>query len=70
MSHIQFPTLNSLIFFVFFCINCPINEKYQLQEEMSGEIGLWVVVIVILTCVLSEGNLLGDHIFNLAITSI
>lgn len=25
---------------------------------MSGEIGLWVVVIVILTCVLSEGNLL------------
>ena len=37
---------------------------------MSGEIGLWVVVIVILTCVLSEGNLLGDHIFNLAITSI
>ena len=56
-------------FDLFFCISYPINKKYQIQEEMSGEIGLWVVVIVILTCVLSEGNLLGDHIFNLAITS-
>ena len=45
-------------------------KKYQIQEEMSGEMGLWVVVIVILTCVLSEGNLLGDHIFSFAITSI
>ena len=68
LRYIKFPTLNSSI--LFFCISCPINEKYQIQEEMSGEMGLWVVVIVILTCVLSEGNLLGDHIFSFAITSI